>query len=97
MPPPDDSTVSRFSQILMSTGYMVPVFLLQIAGGLLLLVGLVPLGLTLLTPVIVNIVLVHALMEPKGLPIAIVVALLDLFLIWRYWASFRGIVRPALS
>ncbi len=94
MPPPDESVVSRFSQILMSTGYMVPVFLCQIVGGLLVLLGFfVPLGLTILTPVIVNIFLVHLLMAPSGLPMAIVVALLDLFLIWRYWGNFAGLVR----
>lgn len=94
MPPPDESTVSKFSQILMSTGFMTLVFLCQIVGGLLVLLGFfVPLGLTILTPVIVNIFLVHALMAPSGLPMAILVAALDLFLIWRYWGNFAGLVR----
>jgi putative oxidoreductase len=94
MPPPDESTVSKFSEILMGTGYMTPVFLCQIVGGLLVLLGFfVPLGLTILTPVIVNILLVHALMAPSGLPMAILVAALDFFLIWRYWGNFAGLVR----
>ena len=67
----------------------------QIVGGLLLLIGrFVPLGLVLLAPVIVNIVLVHVLMDPSGLPMAVVISLLELFLIWRYRDAFAPIFRP---
>jgi len=48
----------------------------------------------LLAPVIVNIDLVHILMEPSGLPMAIVVSLLLVFLIWQYRDAFAGMVRP---
>ena len=66
---------------------------LQVVGGILLLTGRwVPLGLTLLGPVIVNILGFHILMEPAGLPPAIVVSVLALFLLWRLRASFAGIV-----
>ena len=56
-----------------------------VAGGLLLLTGRwLPLGLTLLGPVIVNILAFHVLMAPAGLGMAIVVSALALFLVWRY-------------
>jgi hypothetical protein len=58
------------------------------------------LGLTLLGPVIVNIVCFHALMAPAGLPMALVVSFLALFLLWRYRGHFAGLVKndgPALS
>ncbi len=46
--------------------YLHVVAIFQIVGGLLLLIGrFVPLGLVLLAPVIVNIDLVHVLMEPS--------------------------------
>jgi hypothetical protein len=62
---------------------------------LLLLIGrYVPLGLVLLAPVIVNIDLVHLLLEPSGLPMAIVISILLVFLIWRYRDAFRGILTP---
>jgi uncharacterized membrane protein YphA (DoxX/SURF4 family) len=68
---------------------------LQVAGGLLLLTGRwVPLGLTLLGPVIVNILSFHVLMAPAGLPLALVVTALSLFLVWRYRGNFAGLVRP---
>ena len=51
-------------------------------------------GLTLLGPVIVNILLFHIFLEPTGLPIAIVVSLLALFLLWRHRANFAGLVKP---
>jgi hypothetical protein len=74
---------------------MYVVGILQLVGGLLVLVGkYVPLGLTLLGPVIVNILLVHIFLEPKGLPIAIVVSVLALFLLWRYKENFAGLVKP---
>jgi hypothetical protein len=61
---------------------------------LLLLIGrFVPLGLVLLAPVIVNIDLVHVLMDPSGLPLAVVISILLIFLVWRYRDAFAGILR----
>jgi hypothetical protein len=53
----------------------------------------VPLGLTLLGPVIVNILLFHIFLEPKGLLIAVVVSALALVLLWAYRSAFRGLVQ----
>ena len=84
-----------FSKALMESHYMYVVGLLQFSGGLLLLIGrYVPLGLTLLGPVIVNILLFHIFLETSGLPIALVVSALALFLLWRYRANFAGLVQP---
>ena len=84
-----------FIKALMQSHYMYVIGLLQFMGGLLLLIGrYVPLGLTLLGPVIVNILLFHIFLAPADLPMALVVAVLALFLLWRYRASFAGLVRP---
>jgi hypothetical protein len=48
----------------------------------------------LLAPVIVNIDLVHILMDPNGLPMAVVISILLVFLIWRYRDAFADILRP---
>jgi uncharacterized membrane protein YphA (DoxX/SURF4 family) len=94
MPPPPPGPIGDFSKALFVTHYLHVVAVFQIAGGLLLLIGrFVPLGLALLAPVIVNIDLVHILMEPSGLPMAIVVSILLVFLIWRYRDAFAGILR----
>jgi uncharacterized membrane protein YphA (DoxX/SURF4 family) len=95
MPPQKPSLATDFGKALMESHYMYVVGLLQVLGGLLLLIGrFVPLGLTLLGPVIVNILLFHMFLDPSGLPMALVVSVLALFLLWRYRASFAGLVKP---
>ena len=95
MPPLPATLAGDFSKALMQSHYMYAVGLLQVSGGLLLLIGrYVPLGLTLLGPVIVNILLFHLFLEPTGLPMAILVAVLALFLLWRHRANFAGLVKP---
>jgi uncharacterized membrane protein YphA (DoxX/SURF4 family) len=96
MPPPPPGLAGQFSAALAESHYLVPVFALQLIGGALLLLGrFVPLGLTLLGPVIVNIVLFHALMEPKGLPLALIVTALWLVTAWGVRGAFAGILSPA--
>src|SRR5256712_5652417 len=93
MPPLPATLAGDFSKALMQSHYMYVVGLLQVIGGLLLLTGrCVPLGLTLLGPVIVNILLFHIFLEPSGLPMAIIVAVLALFLLWRYRTNFAGLL-----
>src|SRR5438093_4482049 len=95
MPPLPATLAGDFSKALMQSHYIYVVGLLQVIGGLLLLIGrYVPLGLTLLGPVIVNILLFHIFLEPSGLPMAIIVAVLALFLLWRYRTNFAGLVKP---
>lgn len=67
----------------------------ELVGGLLLLVGrFVPLGLTLLAPVIVNILLYHALLWPHGYALAVITLVLELFLLAVYWRSFAPLFHP---
>src|ERR1044071_9728165 len=94
MPPQKPSLATDFSKALMESHYMYVVGLLQVIGGLLLWIGrYVPFGLTLLGPVIVNILLFHIFLEPTGLPIAVVVSVLALFLLWAYRSAFAGLVQ----
>ena len=80
---------------LMQSHYMYVIGALQLAGGLLLLIGrYVPLGLTLLGPVIVNIMLFHIFLNTEGLPIAIAVSAMAVFLLWSYRSAFAGLVQP---
>src|SRR6185295_10093692 len=89
MPPQKPSLATDFSKALMESHYIYVVGLLQVMGGLLVLIGrYVPLGLTLLGPVILNILLFHIFLDPSGLPMAILVAVLALFLLWRHRANF---------
>ncbi|HEY2801519.1 MAG TPA: hypothetical protein VGI85_13055 [Chthoniobacterales bacterium] len=94
LPPPTNPTAVQFFTAMAISGYISVVFALQILGGLLLLVGLVPLGLAILCPVLVNITLFHCLMDPAHILHAIIPDLLALFLLWRYWTNFAGLLRP---
>ncbi len=78
------------------SGYIYPIALLQVVGGLLLLLGgrFVPLGLTLLGPVIVNIVLYHIFLDTSGVPMACFISILALFLLWIYRYKFPAIFQP---
>jgi len=96
-PPPEmHGQAGAFITALMSSGYMYVIAVLQVLGGLCLLLGarFVPLGLTLLGPVIVNIVLYHLFLDPQGMPIAIVISVLALFLLWIYRFKFPAIFQP---
>jgi hypothetical protein len=80
-----------FVGALMGTGYMFPLIkgTETVVGALLLSNRLVPLALTLIAPIIVNIAAFHAALEPSGLPLAIFVLALELFLAWAYRDAFR--------
>jgi uncharacterized membrane protein YphA (DoxX/SURF4 family) len=95
MPPPPEGPARNFMMALFVSHYFWIVGALEVAGGALLLTGrYLPLGLTLLGPVIVNIPCFHVFMLPQGLPLAIVVAALALFLLWRHREHFAGLVKP---
>jgi len=66
--------------------------LIETASGLMLLAGrFVPLALTLLAGVGANILLFHITFEPQGLPVPLLLAVLEVFLVYSYRASFAGI------
>ena len=94
MPPPPEGPARDFMTALFVSHYLYVIGALQVVGGLLLFTGRwTPLGLTLVGPVIVNIVSFHALMAPAGLPMAITVSALAVFLLWRHRGSFVGLLR----
>jgi len=95
MPPLPQGVAGEYLHAFLASGYVYVIGGFQVIGGLLLLIGrFVPLGLTILGAVIVNIWAFHLLMAPEGMPPAIVVTVLELFLVWRYRDAFAGILRP---
>jgi uncharacterized membrane protein YphA (DoxX/SURF4 family) len=78
-----------------ASGYMFPlIFGTQLVCGLLLLVNrFVPLALAMIMPVIVNIVALHVFIAPKGIPMAIFVLALQLYLAF----SYRKVYCPMLA
>ena len=95
MAPPPEGLAAQFFGAIFASGYWIAIFALQFVGGLLLLVGrFVPLALTLLGPVIVNILLFHICMEPGGLPVAVAVAVLWFVVFSGVRQAFAGIFKP---
>ena len=94
--PPMPPNAEAFFKAMSETGYMMPLISgTQLVAGLLVLTGLfVPLGLTLLAPVIVNIVLFHKFIEPRGLPLAWAVLGVEFVLVLAYAPAFRGVMNP---
>lgn len=79
-----------FVTALARSGYMMPLlFSAQVVAGVLLLSGFfVPFALAILAPIIVNIFLFHIFLAPDGIPLAIVVVAIELFLVWANWDAF---------
>ena len=84
-----------FVGALFVSKYFYAIAPLQVLGGLIVLLGrYVAVGLVLLGPIIVNILLFHICLAPVGAQPAIIVALLELFLIWAYRDRFAPIFKP---
>jgi putative oxidoreductase len=95
MPPLPQGVTGEYLHAFFASGYVYVIGGFQVIGGLLLLIGrFVALGLTILAAIIVNIWAFHLLMAPEGLPPAVVVTVLELFLIWSYRDRFAGILQP---
>jgi putative oxidoreductase len=91
MPGPTGVAAQFFGAIFVSHFYVV-IFLLQIVPAVLLLANrYVPLALTILGPIIFNIVCVHIFMIRAGLPLAIVVTILWLLAAYSVRSAFSGI------
>jgi uncharacterized membrane protein YphA (DoxX/SURF4 family) len=92
--PPAPEKAGAFLGALAATGYMFPLIkgTEVIAGALLLSGRFAPLALTLLAPIVVNIVAYHAALAPAGLGLPVVLAALEVYLAWAYRGSFRGVL-----
>jgi len=97
MPPPT-GIAAQFAGALYVSHYLVVIMLIQLIGGILLLANrFVPLALTLLGPVIVNIFFFHALMDPGGLPMAAVVVVLWFLVAYSVRSAFAGLFQPRVN
>jgi putative oxidoreductase len=93
-PPPADSFPGQFMAVMMPSGWMNAIAVLEIGGGVLVLLGgTTPLGLIIVGPIIVNILLFHiCLTGGKGIALGVFAAVLEILLVHFYRSSFAGIV-----
>jgi putative oxidoreductase len=91
MPPPT-GVAAQFFGAIFASGFWMVIFVLQIIPAVLLLINrYVPLALTLLGPVIVNIVFFHVFMVPAGLPLALLVTTLWIVVYVGVRSAFAGL------
>ena len=93
MPP---GPLTNFNSALAESHYIYALGFFQVAPSILLLINrYVPLALTVLAGMIVNIDLVHITMAPSGLPVAALVSILWLLVFLREKSAFSGIFEPS--
>jgi len=97
MPAPT-GIAGQFAGALYLSHYLVVIMLIQVLAGILLIANrFVPLGLTLLGPVIANIFFFHVFMDPSGLPRAAVVTLLWLLVAYSVRSAFAGLLQQRVD
>jgi putative oxidoreductase len=96
--PTPGGVAGQFLGALAASKYLVFVGLCESVGGLLLLINrFVPLALTILGPVIVNILLTGILLSHRALPSGLLVTVLWFVVFWRVYPAFRGIFQVKVA
>ena len=92
--PPMPGPAGELLGAFVAAGYMFPLIKgTEVAVGLLLLSGrFVPLALTVLAPVTLNIVAFHLFLAPAGLIMPLMIVALHVGLAYAYRDAFRGLL-----
>jgi putative oxidoreductase len=97
MPAPT-GVAGQFMGALFVSHFLTAIFAIQLIGAVLLLVNrYVPLALTFLAPIIVNVLLFHILMAPSGLPLALLVTVLWIFTFLDVRSAFAGLLQSRIA
>jgi len=93
-PPPEGSLAAQFVAVMVPSHWIALVGVLQLLGGLLLVIRrTAPLGLIVLGPILVNILAFHIFLQGgQGIAPGLVFSALEIFLIYAYRSYFRAIV-----
>lgn len=99
MPPPPPPAAGSFFGAIIATGYLFPLIkgTEVVSGALLIGNRYVPLALTLLAPLLVNIVAFHAFLAPAGLALPLVLLALELYLAWTYRSAYAPMLRAEVA
>lgn len=91
--PPVTPQMGAFFGALAATGYFFPVLkTFEIAAGIMLLFNFwTPLGLIILSPIVVSIFCAHLFLDQGGLPLAIVISVLMLYLGGAHMSKFKAL------
>jgi hypothetical protein len=95
--PQGEGKAAEFIGGLAASGYFFPLLFVTylFAGAALLIDRFVPLALTVLAPVIVNITIMHLFLPSSGaeMCLAMLVTMLEIFLAWCYRSAFRQLLQ----
>jgi uncharacterized membrane protein YphA (DoxX/SURF4 family) len=88
--PPPPAPALAFAMALIQSGYFFPLLKgTEVIVGILLLSNrFVPLALAAVAPIVVNILAFHLALAPAGVPLAIVILALELYLAWSYRKNY---------
>jgi hypothetical protein len=95
MPPPD---ALAFVLAFKGAGLLTFIKAIELAAGLALIANVAPaLAATLLAPIIVGIAWFHGALAPEGLPIVLVLLVLEIVVAWGYRAAFAPMLRVRVA
>ena len=96
---PEPEVTGNFKAFNM--GLVASTYLLPLAKSVELLCGIafitgrfVTLANILILPITINILFINYFMAPEGLPLAALLFLANLFLIYRYWDNYKTVFTP---
>jgi putative oxidoreductase len=90
--PMPSGLAGQFVTVLLQSHYVLVISAFQVVGGALLLINrYVPLGLTILGPIIVNILCYHLLLFHMGVGMAVIVAILWGIVAYHHRQAFSGL------
>jgi hypothetical protein len=92
MGPMPTGPASQFFRAIMESGYSGLIYGAQVLGAILLLTPYTALGLTVMAPVIVNILVFHITMMPATVAPGILALILWLLVFYPIRAAFQGIL-----
>lgn len=94
-PPPHSGLAAAYLGGLVASGYMIPLIKgTEVVTGLLLLGNrYVPLALTILAPVVVNIVAFHLFLAPASLALPLIITALGIYLAYTERAAFAPVLQ----
>ena len=89
----------EFFQAMIHSGYLF--YLVKgtetLVGALLLINRFVPLALTVLAPILINIALVNYFLAPSGIIFSIILIVLELYLVRVYRSAFRPMLASRVT
>ncbi|MFA6966815.1 hypothetical protein [Bosea sp. (in: a-proteobacteria)] len=93
--PPTSERGVAFEVALQNSGFLWPLLkTVNLLGGVSLLTNIAPaLGLALIAPVMAVIVLFHLVINPQGIPVAVILVVLGSLLVWAYRDRYAALLK----